>query len=58
MQLIPTLTRYWLMACAAPALDDTVERKGISATELSVYFDQLTSQGQIISDLGAENEKH
>jgi len=51
MRLISTLTLTWLMASAALAVDETVERKGMSATELSVYVEQLTSQGQIISDL-------
>ena len=51
MRLISTLTLTWLMAGTALAVDETVERKGMSAAELSVYAEQLTSQGQIISDL-------
>jgi len=51
MQMIPTLALLSLMASAAMAADETVQRRGISATELSAYVDQLTSQGQIISDL-------
>ena len=51
MQLIPALTLLSLMVSAAHAADEKVQRKGISATELSAYVDQLTSQGQIISDL-------
>lgn len=51
MGLIPTLTLLSLMVSAAPAADETVERRGISANELSAYVDQLTSQGQIVSDL-------
>ncbi|MEJ7592835.1 MAG: serine hydrolase domain-containing protein [Planctomycetaceae bacterium] len=51
MRLIPMLTFLLVLASTAQAADETVERKGLSATELSAYVDQLTSQGQIISDL-------
>ena len=51
MRLIFTLTLFSLLTVAADAADETLERKGISATELAAYVDQLTSQGQIISDL-------
>ena len=51
MRLIATLILFWLVSSAAQADDKTVQRKGISAAELSAYVDQLTSQGQIISDL-------
>ena len=51
MRLVATLIIFWLMASAAQAADETVQRRGISAAELPAYVDQLTSQGQIISDL-------
>ncbi len=51
MRLIPMLSFILAMASTAQAVDEAVERKGLSAAELSAYVDQLTSQGQIISDL-------
>ena len=51
MRLIATLILFWWMSSAAQADDETVQRRGMSATELPAYVDQLTSQGQIISDL-------
>ena len=50
MGLIPALTLLSLMI-ASHAAEETVERKGIPATELPAYVDQLTSQGQIVTDL-------
>ena len=51
MGLISTLPLLAILASAAIAADETIERRSLSATELSAYVDQLTSQGQIISDL-------
>lgn len=51
MPLIPAMTLLSLLSSAVYAADETVERRGISATELSAYVDSLTSQGQMISDL-------
>ena len=51
MRLIQSLAMLLLIASAAHAADETVERMGISANELSAYVEQLTSQGQIINDL-------
>ena len=51
MGLISTLPLLAILATAAIAADETIERRSLSATELSAYVDQLTSQGQIISDL-------
>jgi CubicO group peptidase (beta-lactamase class C family) len=51
MRRIQTLAVLLFSAIAAHAADETVERTGLSANELSAYVDQLTSQGQIISDL-------
>ncbi len=51
MRMIQSLAMLLLIASAAHAADETDERTGISANELSAYVEQLTSQGQIINDL-------
>ena len=51
MRMIQSLAMLLLIASAAHAADETGERTGISANELSAYVEQLTSQGQIINDL-------
>lgn len=51
MRLISILILTRLITSAALAVDETAERKGLSPAELSAYAEQLTSQGQIISDL-------
>lgn len=52
MLLLHSLVVSWIVVGSAFFLtDETTEQTGISANELSSFTQQLTSQGQIISDL-------